>query len=149
MSGNVIAFSDADMRAVLPAYNNPVAYPTTTLNMWFNNALGFMTDEESGLVDASDQGMMIYLMAGHLMSLSAMICDNDGAPVGLVSAATVDKVSVTMQLPPNPSQFQWWLSTTPYGAQLYAMLGVATVGGYWIGGSPQRWAYRGLRRGIR
>lgn len=86
---------------------------------------------------------MIYLMTAHLMALSDMLLLGNNPAI--VSQSTIDKESVTLVPPPAKSQFQWWLNTTAYGAQLAALLSVAAVGGTFAGGSPERSAFRKVR----
>jgi hypothetical protein len=60
-----------------------------------------------------------------------------------VSGASVDKVSVTLTPPPVKSQWQWWMSLTPRGAQLLALLKSKAAGGLYVGGLPaERAAFR-------
>jgi hypothetical protein len=149
MSGsNTITFDASVMRAMLPAFSNPVQYPTALLQIYFGNATSFISDDQGPLIGLADQTQALYLMTAHLAALQAIICDNDGAPIGVVREASVDKVTVTLQMTTNPSAFQLWLSSTPYGQQLYALLGMLSVGGWYFGGSPQRAAFRGLNRGL-
>ncbi len=80
-------------------------------------------------------------MTAHLAKIGDMIASGE-AP-SIVNASTIDKISVTLTPPPAKNQFQWWLNTTPYGAQLLTLLSMAAVGGIYTGGSPERSAFRG------
>lgn len=82
----------------------------------------------------------LTLLTAHLAALGVLIAA--GQVPGLVQTATVDKVSVSLTPPPILTQFQWWLSLTPYGQQLLALLQVASVGGIYIGGLPEISAFR-------
>jgi hypothetical protein len=79
-------------------------------------------------------------MTAHLAAISVLIAA--GQIPGLVQNATIDKITVGLTPPPIPNQFQWWLNITPYGQQLLAMLQVNSVGGFYIGGLPERSAIR-------
>jgi hypothetical protein len=142
-----IIFDDKTWRTLVPAFKDPVAYPTVILEMYFNNAACFIETCDVGLLSCSFSGssrlLGLYLMASHLLATTQMVCDNDGAPLGIVIEGQVDKVRVTLKPPPATDMFQYWLSTTPYGQQLLALLKVQSVGGFYIGGSPQRSAFRG------
>jgi hypothetical protein len=141
-----IVFDDTVWRALIPAFGNSVKYPTAILQIYFNNAACYIETCDAGqlcVFTGASRLLGLYLMASHLLASTQMICDNDGAPLGLVIEGQVDKVRVTLKPPPDMSQFGWWLSLTPYGQQLYALLKVQAVGGFYIGGSPQRAAFRG------
>jgi hypothetical protein len=47
-----------------------------------------------------------------------------------------------MQPPPETNQWQWWLSLSPWGQQLLALLLVKSAGGFYIGGFPERQGFR-------
>jgi hypothetical protein len=53
-----------------------------------------------------------------------------------MQTANIDKVNVSLTPPPLKNQWQWWLSISPWGQQLWALLQVNSVGGHYIGGSP-------------
>lgn len=59
-----------------------------------------------------------------------------------MTSASEGSVSVGMMAPPAKNGWQFWLSSTPYGVQLGALLGVASAGGVFIGGSEERAAFR-------
>jgi len=62
---------------------------------------------------------------------------NSGDVAGVVTAATIDKISVTLMPPPGLNQWQWWLNQTPYGQQLLALLQIAAAGGrFYSAGKP-------------
>lgn len=86
------------------------------------------------------QTRYLQLMTAHLATLNIMIMG--GNLPGIITAATIDKVSVTLQPPPEKNQFQWWLNQTPYGQQLAALTQIATIGGFFVGGLPETSAFR-------
>ena len=87
-----------------------------------------------------------YYMVAHLVTLDDRLAGRAGAPGsganGNVTSATVDKVSVSVQPPPIEDSWDWWLNQTPYGALLLAMLSTLSVGVLYVGGSPERSAFR-------
>lgn len=112
------------------------ATPDATITMQWETAHLYISNE-------SFDGRMIYLMTAHLIALSNML--SLGNNPMLISQATNDKESVTLVPPPAKSQFQWWLNTTAYGAQLSALLKLQGTGGMMVGGSPERSAFRKAR----
>ncbi|UNY40211.1 hypothetical protein KLEP174_gp10 [Pseudomonas phage vB_PcuM_ KLEP17-4] len=82
----------------------------------------------------------IYLMVAHLLQLAANIAAN--TPSGQITSASIDKVSVTVAQAPGTSAYQYWLNGTPYGQQLAALLARCSAGGLYVGGLPERSAFR-------
>lgn len=85
---------------------------------------------------------MWMLMVAHMLAMRDN-ASNGGSPAGTLASASIDKVSVSFQAPPTgTSYFKFWLSGTPYGAELLAMLSRCSVGGLYVGGAPERAAFR-------
>jgi hypothetical protein len=110
--------------------------------MYWTNSGYLMDNDDVGFCALSGQARYwgLNLMTAHLTALSVIIAG--GQVPGLVQTATIDKVNVSLTPPPLKTQYQWWLSLTPYGQQLFALLQVSSVGGYWIGGLPEVAAFR-------
>lgn len=90
---------------------------------------------------ATTDQLQWQLMVAHLLTLSANAAA--GGTTGQVSSATVDKVSVSITPPPTRDGWAYWLSTTPYGLQLWALIQRLTAAGLYVGGSAERAAFRG------
>lgn len=89
-----------------------------------------------------DQAMW-QLIVSHLLQLQANAATGTGG--GPVVSATIDKVSVSFAAPPaGTSAFKFWLYGTPYGAQLLALLARCSAGGVYVGGLPERAAFRSV-----
>ena len=84
----------------------------------------------------------IYLMVAHLLQLAANAAA--GKPGGQITTATIDKVSVTVAQAPVTDSYRYWLNGTPYGQQLLALLARCAVGGAYVGGLPERAAFRSV-----
>lgn len=103
-----------------------------------------VADQALCLVDAigceCDETLWL-LMVAHLLAIQASA--SSGGATGPVASATVGGVSVSFQAPPyGTSAYKFWLMGTPYGAQLLAMLARCSAGGVYVGGSPERAAFR-------
>lgn len=126
----------ATFRLLFPEFADETLFPDAYLLAQWDVSVAYLgeTFEVPGLN---------YLTA-HFLKLNVMMKgsgDYSGG-TGVVTGATVDKVSVTMAAPPFKSGWQFWLSQTPYGAQLWALLTLRSAGGYYIGGRPERRAFR-------
>lgn len=133
----------ADFRALFPQFANTTTFPNSVLELRFGSACLYVAPEVCGDMAEAARTYALYLMTAHLMALSVIIAQGNytGQP-GVVQAATVDAVSVTLQPPPQRGQWRWWLNTTPYGAELIALLDAQSVGGFFTGSLPERAAFR-------
>lgn len=117
-------------RSAFPAFDNPETYSDETLAGYWETSTFFISTDDYGYLSGAARGRALNLMTAHLAALADMI--NAGETPALESAATVDKVSVTLTPPPVKSHFLWWLSLTGYGQQLAALLSVKAVGGFFV-----------------
>lgn len=130
-----INYNDAAFRALFPAFSNTTTFPEATIQGYWNTAIVYVNNQYGGCYvggwnSLAQQTQAINLMTAHLLALSQIVAG--GNTPGLVTGATIDKVSVSLEPPPVKNQWQWWLSLTPYGQQLLALLQVVSVGGYYI-----------------
>lgn len=143
MGGCVIVFDPTAFRVLFPAFADPTAFPDATLEMWFAWATEFITPYDSGsfMVTGAARSGALNLLTAHIGALAQIIMA--GQTPGFETDAQIDKIRVAVQPPPAKTQFQWWLNGTPYGAQLAALLEMSAVGGFSVGGLPER---SGIRR---
>jgi len=128
-------------RLSYPAFASDTAFPDDALARYFDTAGAYIANQNYGWLVDAQRYTALTLMTAHLAAISVMIASGDTP--GLMQGATIDKVTVTLTPPPVKSQFAWWLSLTPYGAQLYALLSMHSAGGFYIGGSATRSGLRG------
>lgn len=87
---------------------------------------------------------MWQLMVAHLLYIQGQVATGNGG-AGAVTSATIDKVSVSFAAPPfGTSAYKFWLFKSPYGGQLLAMLDRCSKGGVYVGGLPERSAFRSV-----
>ena len=128
-----------------PAYKD-AGLTQALMQSYWNIAINYVSNVGNfGSLQGDSRQYALNLMVAHLTYLSGLIAA--GQVPGLMQNATIDKVTVGLTPPPLKNQFQWWLSLTPYGQQLLALLQVNSVGGFYIGGSPVRASF-GYGRGI-
>lgn len=133
-------FDIAAFRVSYPAFSDPEKYPNVTLQAFYDTATCYISDEDYGYLSGDCRYKALTLMTAHLAALSDMIAA--GQTPGLEQSAAIDKVSVSLTPPPLRNQWQWWLSLTAYGQQLLALLQAKAVGGFFVGGSLDRAAFR-------
>lgn len=129
-------------RALFSEFANDVKYPDVLLQTWYTVAGEYLSLEDyaSGL-NGNTLDLALMQLTAHLMKSSVILTGGKGAPM-VVTSATVDKVTVSTLPPPIKSAWEYWLSTTPYGLQLWALLSMRSAGGYVYGGSCELSAFR-------
>lgn len=133
-----IVFDPVSFRAQFPAFQCTPPIPDSVLQGYFDTATIYINNRSGGCflggLGLAQLQQALYLMTAHLGAISRLI-SQDQVP-GVLISATVDKITVSMEPPPATNQWQYWLQTTPYGQQLFALLQVAGIGGRYIGGNP-------------
>lgn len=144
-----ITFNPTAFRAGFPQFADPTAFPDIKLQAHFDLATTYVSADTYGDMTAAARAYVLDLMTAHLLALGVIIANGNysGQP-GIVSASRVGDVQVTLQPPPAKGQWSWWLNTTPYGAQLVALLEAQSVGGFFVGGLPERAAFRRVGGGF-
>lgn len=140
---STITLDPAAFRALFPQFADPAKWPDAALSIQFGAATGYVSADTYGDMPVAARTNALYLMTAHLLALGVIIAQNNySGQVGVVQGAVVDHVQITLTPPPVKSQWQWWLNTTPYGAQLLGLLDAQAAGGVFVGGLPERAAFR-------
>jgi hypothetical protein len=142
----IVTLDLATFRALFPEFADPAAYPDLALQTrWDNEATAYVSDANVGDLTDSKRAYAVQLMLAHLCRLSKLASApsaGGAALTGVVVGATIDKVAVTLMPPPARDAWGHWLAQTPYGQQLSAYLSAQAVGGFYVGGNPERAAFR-------
>lgn len=132
----------------------PAVFPDPVISMQWLMASQYVSDGQAvfseDMPDAARE-LALQQMTAHLMALQCIISAGGtySGQGGVTTAATIDKVSVTLAAPPyGTSAWRFWLNTTPYGQALLALLTAQSVGGFAYGGSPVL-GFRGAAGGFR
>lgn len=130
----VINYNDDAFRALFPAYFPVTAqFLPAMIQIYWDTATAYVSNRTGGCftggMTVAQQTLALNLMTAHLLYLSGLI--QSGNTPGVLTGATIDKISVTLEPPPVKNQWQYWLQTTPYGQQLLALLQVASAGGFY------------------
>ena len=138
----VIAYDDLVFRALFPPYEN---CELSVLHAFWETATAYVSDVNGGCytggMTLAQRRLALNQMTAHLLFLNGVIAS--GNTPGVTTGATIDKVSVTLQPPPAPNQWQYWLNQSPYGQQLLALLQLASVGGFYASSAiPGRAGFR-------
>ena len=137
----ILTYNDALFRQQIPEYADLIEYPPSVLQGWWNIAINYVSDVGNfGSLNGSSRQYAIDLMMAHLIYISILTAG--GTVPYVLSASSIDKISITAVPPPLKNQWGWWMSISPYGQQLWALLQMKSVGGYYIGGFPNLCAFR-------
>lgn len=133
-----ITFDVAVFRATFPEFADSDLYPTTPLlqNYW-NIGICYISPENCGYLNGDCRVLALNMMVAHLTKINALILV--GKTPMVVTGSTIGSVLVTLQPPPiNTDMWAYWLSSTPYGKQLYVLLQMkGAAGGGYIGGTSE------------
>lgn len=133
----------ATFRLLFPEFADPAKFPDPYIQAQWNVAVAHMGDMDGWALAGSALNTALMYLTAHLMKINVILAAGGGAGIaGQVTGATIDKVSVQFAAPPSKSGWQYWLSLTPYGLQLWALLQMKSAGGLYIGGRPERRAFR-------
>ncbi len=129
-------------RVSYPAFANETTYPDDFLQSYWDIATCYISDTDFGYLHGDCRYSALTLMTAHLVQLSTYVAKQKLNTI--VTSATIDKITVSLQPPPSTSEWAWWLNQTTYGIMLNALLQSNSIGGIYAGGSPQRSQFRGI-----
>lgn len=151
---NVITLDPAKFRSMFPAFGCGNPYTNDYIQMRWDIATCFLSDHDYGCLRGKCRENALLYVTAHVIQLenAANGCSSNDkeAQAGVISSATIDKISVTVQIPPgsDKSKFSWWLSQTPFGQSALALLAAKATGGFYIGGLPERTGFRRIGGGF-
>lgn len=145
------AYNDANFRALFTAFESETTYPEATLQMFWAVASDYICTDDSpcNMLNGASLQLALDSMCAHICTLFTQDAANvaagesPGQSEGIGVSASIDGISVS-QLPPPVMNDPWryWLNQTSYGQQLLALLAVKSVGGFYVGGLPEREGFR-------
>lgn len=133
-------------RTMFPAYADTQVYSDAMLEMWLDVAGSHLKTGWALSGKVYDQALM--LMVAHLLytntkaSGASGTAGSDSGVTGIVTSASEGSVSVSFATPTTKNAWEFWLASSPYGLQLWALLLQLGTGGKFIGGLPERSAVR-------
>lgn len=131
---DTISFDVNEFRAAFPAFADEDAYPTATLQLYWDQATCWISDKNWGWLQNECRRYALNLMTAHIAYLNTIIAN--GQTTGVVQSSTIDKITVSLTPPPFEigGYFSWWATQSPYGQTLYAFLSERAVGGFYVPG---------------
>lgn len=140
----------AKYRVLFPQFADDEKYPDDMIELYWELASTFISTKDCpcSILRGKSLEYAYYLLTAHLMTLalqaSADAAQNEGAAGagGVLISASIGEVSVSMAAPPTKDGWSYWMNQTPYGQQLLGLLSALSVGGFSVGGLPERRGFR-------
>ena len=130
-------FAITAFRRQYPAFADESKYSDAMLKSYWDMSFCYL----NGFFGSCTQ-KMYFLLVAHLAFYFNQANSSTGGVTGAVSQTTIDKVSVTLSVLTAKNAWEQFLSTSPYGLALWALLEVKSSGGAYVGGSPERLGFR-------
>ncbi len=139
-----IFFNVTTFRALFSEFSNATTYPDAVLQLYWDTATAYISNQSGGCfvgaLKIGPQTLALNQMTAHIAYLNSLAAA--GEQGGVVTGATIDKISVQLEPPPSSNNWQFWLNQSPYGQALLALLKLKSVGGFYFGGFPTSIAFR-------
>ena len=141
-------YDDAAFRDQFPEFKDTTLYPEPKIHGFWDLATMFISDSDNpcSILAGNARRGALNMLTAHLMTLSDQQTQGPAgagqAQGGYETSASIGDVSVSRMAPPVKNGFQFWLTQTPYGQQLWALLSLKAVGGWSVGGLPERTGFR-------
>lgn len=129
---NILAF-----RIAFPFFAEIGTYPDAMIQGWSDLASNSPLGGWYQTASLAEQ----QLLVAHIGSLMSQAAAN-GSVGGVIVSASEGSVSVGYEPPPSRTALGYYLNRSVYGQQLLAMLEIEAAGGQYVGGLPERNAYR-------
>lgn len=135
----------AAFRASFPPFSNETAWPGPYIQSAWDMAVDYFGADDSCRLSGETKQRQLNLMTAHLLTTWGPVqqATAGASPaLGAVTSATVDKVTVQRAGPPVRSALAYWLSSTPWGVALWALLSRSVAGGFFATGRAETAAFR-------
>jgi len=135
-------YNDTNFRLQFPQFADVTMFSVQQLSSWWTMGTSYVNAQNGypWSCNPNQLQLALDLMAAHLAQSYTLI--SQGVPTVLVQGTTEGSVTVSMTPPPVTSAFGHWLSTTSYGQQLRSLLKAVANVGLYVGGYPERSAFR-------
>ncbi len=126
-------------RTAFPLYADELEYPDILLNAQYEIGKCYISDNNCTMAEACRE-YALQAMLAHLLYIRDQV--NAGNNIGVITSASEGEVSVSLATPVVDDEWHYWFNSSPFGRELIALLEVESVGGFYVGGSPERVAFR-------
>lgn len=131
-----VTVSITDFRQRFPVFSDTTKYPDSLIQAMLDTAPVYISNKISCCRTEAIVKEALLLMTAHLVAINSP-STTESAGGGVIQSAHIGDVSVTKMAPPAKTSFAYWLSSTPYGLQLLALLKTQATIGLYIGGTAE------------
>ncbi len=145
------AYNDSNFRALFTVFESADKYPEAQISAFWDIATDYIStyDSSFNVLNGKSLQLTLDLLCAHILTLFTADQNNvdggedPGQPGSIETSASVGSVSVSTLPPPiRDDSWRYWLNQTRYGQQLLALLSLKAVGGFYVGGLPERNGFR-------
>lgn len=131
----------AEWRSAFPEFSSTTAYPDAYMQRFLTNATMYISTKNFRL-RPEVRVLAIEYMASHLLTLAATngagnANSNADTAGSVITSASVDSVSVSLQAVIANNAFEQWIQSTPYGKAYWALLTANNPTGVFYVGNPR------------
>ena len=138
-----VTLNITNFRALFPDFTNVLIYTDSIITNNFDLATMYIKNETNCKINEDRLTKMLYLMTAHLLTLNvANPNSSDDITNGNVTSASIDKISVSINALQTKTAFQHFLNSTKYGVQLLSLMSLLMMGGFSVGGLPERQSFK-------
>ncbi len=131
----IILYDYAYFNALYPEFAvAPYNYNSTKIETFWDQAIQYISDVNFGVLRDKARKLAINQMTAHLAYINNLA--SSGEQSGIMTAATVGDVNISLTPPPFKDGFEYWIQSSIYGMQLLALLNLKSVGGIYIASQP-------------
>lgn len=134
------AFDVAAFRGLFLEFSDSTLYPDLQLSGYWTVSANYLSLYDGAILSGDSLQYALNLMTAHIAKSFSML--NAGQTSVVVQGSSTGSVSVSLVPPPVQNAYQFWLSTTGYGAQLRALLAMKATSIQYIGGGLERASFR-------
>lgn len=119
---NTIEITVAQFRTDFPEFTEAL-YPDNIVQSRISLAYCYISNSTYGCISESCRTTAIELMVAHLLTIWNNVQGSGGtSTLGQALSSKIGDVSVQLVAPPTKTLFQYWINSTAYGQQYYALL---------------------------
>lgn len=126
-----------DFRQSMPQFSDITKYPDEMVDLSIDRA-GYYINGGKCTCPCNWRGYAYKLMVAHLLTISTKVMSGDSSANGRITSTSIDKISVSLDVPQTKDSLDYWLSLTPYGLELLALLNAKAPAGIYSGGKCYR-----------
>lgn len=139
---DVITITVSEFRSAMPAFSDATKYSNTLVSTFIDQAGNYISTKNCGVLRDNSRVYALELMTAHLLTLNDMILSGNIGASSKITSTSIDKISVSTQAPNTRNEWAYWLSLTPYGTALLALLQSKAPFGIYSGGTNYRGSLR-------